>query len=200
MAVIVNTNTRQNPMLATGLTGTQVIRFIDGPRIYIKAVDTTPTPITIKSNGAIPAGYTDLGIVDGKAKVTYTKSIEEVRTGIDQVLQAEFVNKKTMQMQFGLTQFDDIVLEQLSALTTSVVTTGSAVQFPVGQEDVVQRALLVVLQNKLDGKEWQFYNPNAYITFQYTTQGDYTLVQANADLPLFTWQSSYALCIQTMFA
>lgn len=200
MAVIVNTNTRQNPMTASGLTGAQVVRFIDGPRIYIKAIDSIPTPVVVKSNGVTPTGWTDLGIVDGKAKVTYTKSIEEVRTGIDQVLQAEFVNKKTMQMQFNLTQFDDIVLEQLSALTTSTITSGSIVQFPVGAEDVVQRALLVVLQNKLDGKEWQFYSPDAYITFQYTSQGDYTLVQGNADLPLFVWAGSYALCVQTMFA
>lgn len=200
MAVIVNTNTRQNPMTTVGLTGAQVVRFIDGPRIYIKAVDSTPTPVVVKSNGVTPTGWTDLGIVDGKAKVTYTKSIEEVRTGIDQVLQAEFVNKKTMQMQFNLTQFDDVVLEQLSALTTSTITSGSIVQFPVGQEDVVQRALLVVLQNKLDGKEWQFYSPDAYITFQYSDTGDYTFVQGNADLPLFVWGSSYALCIQTMFA
>ena len=58
----------------------------------------------------------------------------------------------------------------------------------------------MVLQNKLDGKEWQFYNPNAYIKFQYASTSDYTVVQMDADLPLFTWAGSEALTVQTIFA
>lgn len=202
MAVIVNTNTRQNPMTAAGQTGTQVVQFIDAPRVYIKSVDATPTPVLIKSAGTTPSGYTDLGIVDGKAKVTYDKSIKQVRTGIDNILRAEYVDKKTMTIEAHLSQFDDVVLSAISGVTASVLTAGSIVQFPIGTEDVVQKALLLVFDNKLDGKEWQFYNPNAYIKFTYADNGDATYVNLNCDLPAFAWPSepSEAYVVQTIYA
>lgn len=200
MAVIVNTNTRQNPMTATGLTGGQVVKFIDAPRVYIKAVDSTPTPVAVKAAGTTPSGWTDLGIVDGKAKVTYDKSIKQIRTGIDNILRAEYVDKKTMGIEAHLSQFDDVVINAISGVAASVITAGSIVQFPIGTEDVVQKALLLVYDNKLDGKEWQFYNPDAYIKFTYADNGDETYVNLQADLPAFTWASGEAYVIQTIFA
>lgn len=200
MAVIVNQNTRQNPMAAAGQTGVQVVKFIDAPRIYIKATDANATPVTTKSNGTTPGGWTDLGIVDGKVKVTYTKQSKDVRTGIDQVLRAVYVDKKAIDLEFHLSQFDDVVMTQLTGITASVITSGSIVQFSTGSEDVVQKALLLVFDNKLDGKEWQFYSPNAYITLSFGDNGDETFVMGKAELPSFAWAGAEALCIQTMFA
>jgi hypothetical protein len=201
MAVISNLNTRQNP-IASGRTGTQVIKFIDAPRVYIKAVDSTPTPITVKSNGTVPTGYTDLGIVNGKVKITYTKEVKEVRTGLDQILRQTYVGKKTANFEFQLSQFDDVVLEKLSGVTPSVLTAGSIVQFGIGNEDVVQNALLLVVQNKLDGKEIQFYNPDAFISFNIQDAGEETVVVGSGNLPAFAWGggNNEALMVVTDFA
>src|ERR1039458_8860545 len=101
MSVIVNRNTTQAPNLTSGLTGTQMIKFIAAPRVYIKALDATPTPILVKSNGATPSGYIDLGSVDGTVKVTYTKDVKEVRLGMDEILMATYIGKKTAGLEFS---------------------------------------------------------------------------------------------------
>jgi hypothetical protein len=200
MAVITNLNTQQKPMAASGRTGVQVVKFIDAPRVYIKTVDSTPTPVTTKSNGVLPTGWTDLGIVNGKLKITYAKEIKEVRTGLDQVLRASYVGKKTAGMEFQLSQFDDVAMEQLSGVTPSVVSAGSTVQFALGSEDIIQKALLLVSQNKLDGKEWQFYHPDAYLTFSIADNGDETIITGTANLIAFPFNSLDTLLIQSMFS
>lgn len=200
MAVISNRNTQQTPMTQVGQTGAQVVKFIDAPRIYVKAIDSTPTPVIVKSNGSTPSGWTDLGIVDGKMKMTYDKTIKEVRTGIDQIFRSEYVGKKTLGFEFHLSQFDDVVLTQVSGLTASVITSGSIVQFAIGAEDVIQLAMLVVVENKLDGKEWQFYNPDTYIKFVYGDNGDETFVMVNADCPPFVIGGVTQFAVQTMFS
>lgn len=197
MSVISNLNTQQTP-ITSGLTGTQVIKYVPGPRVYIKAVDATPTPVLTKSAGVLPGGWTDLGIVDGVAKVTYTKDTKEVRTGIDQILRSIYTDKKTGTLEFDLTQFDDVVIAGLTGLTPSILT-GSIAQFSVGSEDVVSSAILLVVQNKLDGKEQQFYNPSAFLNLQYTTSGDFMIVKGTASLPAFQFNSKLSLFVQTIF-
>lgn len=201
MAVIVNTNTQQTP-IATGLTGAQVIKFIDASRVYVKAQDTTPAPPTTKSNGNVPAGWTDLGIINDKVKITYTKDVKEVRTGIDEVLRAVYNGKKTGNFEFSLSQFDDVVMNSLTGITASQIVNGSTYQFAVGSEDVIQRALLLVVQNKLDGKEWQFYNPQAYISFAVGDSSGETILTGTGELPLFNWGggSLQSLFVQTIYA
>jgi hypothetical protein len=199
MPIIANLNSRQTPV-TTGATGTQVIKFIDCPRVYVKAPDTTPTPITIKSNGTTPAGYTDLGVVDGKVKVQYDKEQKEVRTGLDEILRAVYVGKKTAGFEFNLSQFDDIVIGQLTGLTAVSLNSGSAAQFAVGSEDVVSKALVMVLQNKIDGKEWQFYHPAALMTFSMTDSGETTLVTGKAMLPAFLFNAIDTYMIQTIYS
>lgn len=201
MSVITNLNTRQNP-ITSGQTGTQVIKFIQAPRVYIKAVDSTPTPITVKSDGATPSGYTDLGIVNGVVKITYTKDVKEVRTGIDEVLRQTYIGKKTGSFEFSLSQFDDVTLQNISGITGSVVTAGSAYSYAVGSEDVIQKALLLVLQNKLDGKEWQFYNPNAFLTFEIADSNGELVLNAKGDIPFFAWGggNNEAMFVGTIFA
>jgi hypothetical protein len=200
MAIITNLNSRQTPMVAAGSTGTQVIKFIDCPRVYIKTADVSPTPITTKSNGTLPAGYTDLGIVDGKLKIQYDKEQKEVRTGLDEILRAVYVGKKTAGFEFNLTQFDDVAVQQLTGLAPSLINGGSAAQFAVGSEDVVQKALLLVVQNKIDGREWQFYHPAAYMTFSLSDSGDATVMVGKAMCTAFLYGGTDTYMIQTMFA
>lgn len=199
MAVITNKNTQQTPV-ASGLTGAQSIKWIDCPRVYVKAVDSSPTPITTKSNGSTPGSYTDLGIVSGKAKITYTKDKTEIRTGIDNVLRQTFVKQKNASFEFTLSQFDDVVMASLSGLTPSTITAGSVYSFGVGSEDVVSYALLLVSQNKLDGKEWQFYSPNCDVTFNIQDNGDETVFGASGELKAFTFGGKDQYFVQTIFA
>jgi hypothetical protein len=203
MAVITNIQSRQDPMTTDGATGVQVVKFIDCPRVFIKDPDVTPTPYATKvADTGTPADWTDLGIVNGKMKITYTKTEKEVRTGLDEVLRAIYVGKKTAGAEFDLSQFDDVVLSNLSGLTASVTGSGSAAkaQFAVGSEDVVQKALLLVLQNKLDGKEIQFYHPNAYLSFEVMDSGEETLYKGKANFIAFTFNTLSAYMVQTIYA
>lgn len=199
MAVITNKNTSQTPV-STGLTGTQVVKFIDAARVYVKTKDTNATPVTAKSNGSTPSGWTDLGIVDGKVKITYEKELFEVRTGIDSILRSTFVKQRTGMFEFTLSQFDDVVIKELSGITPSTLSAGSTVQFAIGQEDVIDKALLLVVQNKLDGKEWQFYAPAAQMTFNIGDAGEATVVNGKGNLPAFTFNSLDTIMVMTVFA
>lgn len=190
MSVIVNKNTTQTPMTAVGNTGSQLIRFIPACRVYIKAADsTTAAPVQAyytKSNGATPTGWTDLGIMDGPGQVTYTKDRKKVQTGIDQVVRAVYIDQKTAELAVTLDQFDDVVLQNISGLTPSVITNGSVVNFQLGQEDIINKALLLVCQNKLDGKEIQFYHPAADLSFVIDYSNDKMSLKLSADLIAFT--------------
>lgn len=206
MAIINNKNTAQSLMTTAGRTGTQVTKFIDAPRVYVKSADSiSAAPVQTyfnKSNGVTPATWTDLGQVIGSAKVTYNKKSKDVTTGIDEVLRASYVGSKDVTIEATLGQFDDVVLEQLSGLTASVITSGSIVSYAVGSEDLIQLALLLVVQNKLDGKEWQFYNPAAYLNYSFEASGDALAVKMTGKLPFFTPQggTKEQFIAQTMFA
>jgi len=177
-------------MSTAGQTGAQSIRLIPAPRVYVKAADiTTAAPVEeyyTKSNGTTPAGWTDLGIVDGNVAITYAKKTTDVKTGLDNYLRAVYINEKTASATFNLSQFDDVALEKLTGLTASVITSGSVVNFQIGQDDLVQLATLFVVQNKLDGKEWQFYNPSAYLNFSIADVNNATVLKVAAEFPSFT--------------
>jgi hypothetical protein len=189
MAVIINRNTTQSPLAAAGNTGSQVIRFIPGSRVYVKSPDSTTTaPVQnyfTKSNGATPTGWTDLGTMSGPGTVVYTKNKVKVQTGIDKVVRATYIGEKLANIQADLDQFDDTVLAQMTGLSPSIITAGSVVNFQVGQEDVVSKALLLVCQNKLDGKEIQFYHPAAQMAFTIKYTGDQMLLSLDAELIAF---------------
>jgi len=187
MAVISNRNTQGTP-IGPGLTGVQVVRFVDADRVYIKSPDALTGVVipTTKSNGTTPAGYTDLGIIDGKLKITYDKKSKDVLTGIDNYFRSEYVSEKTCMFEFNLSQFDDVVLASISGLSASMITSSTTYVFNVGQEDIVQKALILVSQNKLDGKELQYYNPGAYLNFGFADSGDAVILKCTAKLPFFT--------------
>lgn len=200
MSYVSNLNTKQTPIAAAGLTGTQTVVFVNAARVYIKSVDTTPTPVTTKSNGTLPSGWTDLGTLMGQAKITYNKSTKEVRTGLEQVLRGEYIDKRTGNFEADLAQFDDTVIAQVSGLTASVITSGSIVQFGLGQEGLVNKAVLLVMQSVLDGKEIQLYNPNSLINLGYNNSGDETTIKMTAEFLFFTWNSLDTLFVQSHFA
>jgi hypothetical protein len=192
MAIAINKNTRQNPMAEAGRTGTQVIKFIPAPRVYIKATESqTAAPVQTHftvSDGTTPSGWTDLGIVAGMAKITYDKKIREIRTGLDDILRQTYVESRTAKLEFSLQQFDDVVIEQMTGYTGSVIQSGSIVNYQIGQEDVIQKAIMLVAQNKLDKKEFQFYNPNALMSFSFEEENDGLVLKVMADLPAYTAQ------------
>lgn len=206
ITVTSNKNTRQTPMTAAGRTGSQPVKFIPAPRVYIKTADsTTAAPVQTyytKSNGSTPSGWTDLGVIEGLATITYNKEIKDIKTGIDLVLRASYVGEKTAFIEFNLSQFGDVVLEELSGLAASTIITGSTINYQVGSEDIIEKALLLVIQNKITAHEVQIYSPAALLSFQYVQNGEFLELQGNGRLPLFTPQggSTEAFMSTTFFA
>jgi hypothetical protein len=193
MAILTNKNTQGTPLTALGTSGAQSIKLIPAPRVYVKTSDPltgTVIPgfqgVSWKSNGVTPTGWTDLGYVVGNAKVGYGKKTKEVRTGIDNEFRAAYTSQKDGTIEFSLGQLDDITLATISGLSASVITAQSVVAYKLGQEDLNQMALLLVVQNKLDGKEWQFYNPNSYLNFAIDDTNDGMTLKVTGMLPFFT--------------
>jgi hypothetical protein len=205
MPILANAFTSQKPLTALGLTGKQILKLIPAPRVFIKAVpdsQTAATVPTVKAAGLTPAGWSDLGVVDGNLKVGYLKKVKEIRTGIDNYLRAAYTNEKSGQLEFQLTQVDDTVLGLITGLTASVTTAGSIYTYHLGQEDLNQVALLLVVDSKLDGKEWQWYSPLVYLNFEFVQSGDALVLKANAILPAFTvvGQATEDFLAATIFA
>jgi hypothetical protein len=191
--IVSNAWTQQRPISVFGSTGDQILKLIPAARIFIKAPDATVnTPYqqyagySFKTNGVAPTGWTDLGSIDKPAKLTYTKTTKSVTTGIDTVERAIYVDKKTAMVEFNLLQSDDYVLSALG-FSGSAMTAGSSMNFLMGGEDIVTRALLVVYQNKLDGKEFHIYHPaaNLNVTWDMSSADELTL-KATAELLAFT--------------
>lgn len=206
MAVITNKNTSQKGMSVAGRTGAQTVKFIPAPRVYVKVADAQlNAPVQnyfTKSNGATPVGWTDLGSVLGAAKLTYTAKVKEITTGIDNYFRGAYLDGKSGNVEFELEQLDDVALEVVSGLTSSVITAGSVVNYQVGQNDLNILALLLVVQNKFDGKEWQFYNPAAYLNFTFAEAGDAMALKCTGYLPFFTaaGQTLESMISSTLFA
>lgn len=189
MSIVINKNTSGLPMSQTGRTGVQSYKFVPAPRVYVKAPDpTTNTPVQdyyTKSNGVTPTGWTDLGTVQGFAKLNYNAKVKEVQLGIDNRLYGAYLDNVAAQCDFELVQFDDVAVETISGMNASVISAGSVINYAWGQTDLNQLALLLVVQNKLNGKEWQFYNPNAFINFTFAEQGDGLYLKCTSYLPFF---------------
>lgn len=188
MAIVSNKNTTGQPMVSTGRTGTQSIKFYPGPRVYVKTPDpllSTPSYYG-KSNGVTPTGWTDLGTVDGDLKVTYDQKIKEIRTGMDNYLRGAYLEQRGASFECSLAQMDDIVLETISGVTASVIVPGSTVNYALGSTDMQILAVLFVIQNKDNGKEIQFYNPQAYVSFMIEKSSDSLAIKMTSLLPSFT--------------
>lgn len=209
MSVLVNNWTQQVPMSAVGETGVQSIRHIPASRVFFKTPDsTTAAPVNImaayanKTNGTVPSGWTDGGIMDGVGKVVYTKKIAQIMLGIDKVVAATYVQERSAQITFDLAQLDDQVLQMLGFIS-SVITPGSSINFQLGQEDVVAKAVLFVYASKLDSKEIQWYHPSGQISADVKNVSDYLVASCTCDLIAFTPAGGYtrqSLVSATIFA
>ncbi len=157
--------------------------------MYVKTADSITAALVpnIKSNGATPSGWTDLGSVEGVCKIGVEKKVKQVKTGIDNYFRAAYTDEKVGTCEFSLSQLDDLVFGQVTGLgaTASTILTGSAYTYAVGSEDLSQQAILMVVQNKLDGKEWQYYNPNAYLNYAIEDSGDEYRLKVTGLLPFF---------------
>jgi hypothetical protein len=191
MAVITNNWTQQAPLAASGVTGVQSIAHIPACRVFLKAPDsTTAAPVNtmaaygMKTNGTVPASWTDTGIMTATGQVTYTKTLKSVMTGIDKIERLTYVESRTAKIDFELSQLDDTVLAQLGFIN-SVITAASTVNFQLGQEDVINKALLMVYANKADGKEIQWYHPSAQLSATLANNAGQTTVKVEARLIAF---------------
>lgn len=198
--VITNKNTTQSPLTTAGLTGAQSEFFVPASRIYVKTSDVTPAAPTTKSAGTTPAGWTDLGMMEATAKVTYTKTTVKLKSGIDKVLRQEYTTEITGAFEVQLIQFDDEVLQAITGLTPYTVQSGSIVRFNIGSEALVQKAAMLVNQNKVDGKEHQYYTPNCFLNFSIEEVNGYQVLKVMFDLPMFNMDAVDQVFSQTIFA
>lgn len=203
-----NNFTTQKPLTVLGNTGNQVLNVIPASRVFIKTAESliatpldTYTAYSFKTLGQTPSGWSDCGIMDTPAKVTYKKNQKNVTTGIDKVIRQVYSESKEASFTFDLVQIDDVVLSLLG-FNGSVATAGSSMNFLVGQEDVIQKALLMVYVNKLDGKEFHVYHPGAYINCDFDMASEKMVVKVNVELVPFTGigKTSEALFALNIFA
>lgn len=206
MSIVINKNTSGLPMTQQGRTGVQSYMYVPAPRVYIKAADSiSAAPVQnyfTKSNGVTPAGWTDLGTVQGVAKLNYNAKVKQIDLGIDNRLYGAYLDSTSATLDFSLVQFDDVVVETISGMSASVITAGSVVNYGWGQTDLNQSALLLVVQNKLNGKEWQFYNPNAFINYTFQESASGMELKVTSYLPFFVAQGqTQSQCLSsTVFA
>jgi len=215
MAVIVNKNTQQTPLGNPfgANDGVQSIKFIPAGRVYIKTTPDSTTATNVNAyaafsqksdgqtivnpypNSGVSAGtYVDLGIMSTPGKVTYNKVQKKVQTGIDKITQLVYVESRDANLEFELDQVDDYILAQLGFIT-SVITSGSSVNFQIGQEDVVNVAIVIVYQNKIDGKEIQWYHPSGALTVTFNSTADMISVKVVCEMIAFQAMGSSILSL-----
>jgi hypothetical protein len=184
--LIVNRNTTQSPMTRTGRTGAQSIRCIPAPRVYIGPPDYLDTPNVVFgfSNGNSPIGFVDVGVVSGAATVALNRSLNEIFCGVDKILSNVYSQSTKASISFTLSQLDDVALETAAGVVPAFSGAGY-VNYQIGQPNITPAGLLLVSQNKLDGKEWQFYNPAALLTVSFDNNSDAMEIKVSAILPSF---------------
>lgn len=164
----------------------QMTRLVLAERAYIKTYPDTSSVYyngsgEAKLSGSDPAGFTDLGIVAGsKVTLAYTKETRYVETGIERIRRGAYITQKTAQATFSLEQFDVTVLEAISAQTGTAKTGGKMLKF--GSDDVIEKALVFVGTNKVDGHEVHTYCSWAALTFQFQEADDARVIAVTADL------------------
>lgn len=112
--------------------------------------------------------------------------VAQETAGLENTLRYAYLASLGASMSFTLGQVDDKILQQVSGLLPSVITQGSIVSYPLGSANLNQLAILLVMQDKLTGKETQFYNPKAYIAFDFDYTPDAKVLKCQAFLPFFT--------------
>jgi hypothetical protein len=155
-------------------------------RAFLAPADTVYADPTAKLAGTDPASpWVDLGIVkDSKILLTYTKDTKPVETGIEKVLRGTYVLGKKASASFTLEQYDIGTFTTVGGLTsTAVGAIGNKVQ--IGQDDIVEGALLFCGTNKVDAKEFQHYTKKASLSWSIGEDGDARVLKVDAMLYSF---------------
>ena len=168
----------------TPLSGAS-IRAVIAERVYFHTSGTVYADPVAKLAGADPAGWSDMGIVkDSKVNLTYTKEVKPVETGIEKVLRGSYVMAKKCTAAWDLEQYDVDTIAMLTGLP--VVAVGAiGGKLTLGQDDLVEKALLFVGTNKVDGKEFQHYAKKASLEFSIGEDGDSRVLKVTSNLYSF---------------
>lgn len=192
ISIASNQNTQQ------GTLTNQSVKCILASRAFISTAGAVPTaklgtiaPYTYTA----PSNWSDLGaVLKSKVSMTYNKDYAEVRSGLDGVFRAAYVTSKTCEWNFALDNYDTTVMGLLLGQTASVnsaVATSVGYTFWVGREDIITRKLLVIGTNKIDGKEHQYYAPEALLKFAWEEDGDAIVIRVTATLRASTIAAGY---------
>lgn len=127
----------------------------------------------------------DLGVVkDSKISLVYTKTVKDVSTGIEKVRRGSYTTDKKCTASFTLEQYDLPQIENLSGLSGEAVgSIGSKIQ--LGQDDLVERALLFIGTNKVDGKEVQHYSKKASVNWSVVESAEIRELKVDCDFYSF---------------
>jgi hypothetical protein len=169
----------------TPLSGAST-RTVLAERAYFAPANTAYVDPVAKLNGADPGGaWVDMGIVkDSKITLTYTKEVKPVETGIEKVRRGSYVMAKKCVASWVLEQYDVDTLSMVSGLSiTAVGSIGGKLN--LGTDDLVEKALLFLGTNKVDGKEFQHYSKNSALTFSTTEDADSRMLKVDAEFYSF---------------
>jgi hypothetical protein len=172
-----NKYTKQTPVSGSST------KTVLAERVYIAPADTAYADPAARLAGSDPAApWADLGVVmNSRVNLAYTKDIRYVETGIERVRRGAYSLGKTAECTFTLEQYDLSIMELLTGLTQDLVGTASG-KIHLGQDDVIERALLFVGTNKVDNKEHHIYCKKASVTFALAQEDDARVIQVTAAL------------------
>lgn len=174
-------------------------RAVLAERAYLAPVATAYADPSAKLAGADPASpWADLGIVkDSKVVLTYTKDVKPVETGIEKVRRGSYTLQKKCMASFVLEQYDMATFALVNGLSaTTVGSIGSKMY--IGQDDIVEKALLFLGTNKIDGKEFQHYTSKAALAWSIAEDGDFRTLKVDADFYSFLPVGETVECFFTM--
>lgn len=162
------------------------VRAVIAERVYYANADTAYADPGAKLAGADPVGWNDMGIVMGsRVNLTYSKEVKPVNTGIEQVRRGSYSMAKSCKAEFTLEQFDLDLISILSGLSSTAVGAIGG-KLHLGQDDVVEKALLFVGTNKVDGKEYHHYTKKCSLNWSIDQQDDSRMLKVEADMYAFT--------------
>lgn len=153
-------------------------------RVYMAPADTAYADPGARLDGLTEPGapWEDMGIVmNSRVNLSYTKDIRYVETGIERVRRGAYSLGKTAECQFTLEQYDIETLELVTGLTADAVG-AIGEKLHIGQDDIVDKALLFIGTNKVDNKEHHIYCKKGTIAFNVEQEDDFRVLRVTASL------------------
>jgi hypothetical protein len=174
-----NKYTKQPPLAGAST------KVVLAERVYIAAADTAYTDPVARLDGGDPAGFSDLGIIaNSRVNLSYTKDIRYVETGIEKVRRGSYSLGKTAEVTFTLEQYDIEQIELITGLTADAVG-AIGEKLHIGQDDIIERALVFVGVNKVDNKEHHIYCKKGTMSFALAQEDDFRVINVTASLYSF---------------